>query len=109
MVESQREAFAPHVYERLIDRLGLALDVARTAVRLRDEVPVELELRGLSRAEYELINAYLSSDASHRSLGASFAAVAPAVAEPAASAKVVWLEHVRARKRARAPAVRSKG
>jgi hypothetical protein len=36
----------------------MALD-AKTAGRLRDERPVELELRGLSRAEFELIKAYL--------------------------------------------------
>jgi hypothetical protein len=59
MVEPHMKAMQPDVYERLIDRLGLALDVARTALRLRDEKPAELELRGLSRAEYELIDAYL--------------------------------------------------
>jgi hypothetical protein len=37
----------------------MALEAAKTAGRLRDERPVELELRGLSRAELELIKAYL--------------------------------------------------
>ena len=59
MVESQRIVTTPDIYEGLIDRLGRALDAARTAGRLRDERPVELELRGLSRAELELIKAYL--------------------------------------------------
>lgn len=59
MVDSHLKATQPELYERLIDRLGLALDVARTAVRLRNEEPRELELRGLSRAEFDWINAYL--------------------------------------------------
>ncbi len=53
MGESQLEPLKPEIYERLLDRLGLALDVARTAARLRDEMPAELELRGLSRAEFD--------------------------------------------------------
>ncbi|WP_213875443.1 hypothetical protein [Pseudomonas sp. dw_358] len=93
MLESQLETMGPQVYERLIDRLGLALDVARTAVRLRDEVPVELELRGLSRAEYELINAYLKAGGAD----ASPTAAAPVTRDAGPSGKVVWLEHVRAR------------
>ena len=48
MVESQRTLTKPQLYEGLIDRLGRALDAARTAGRLRDERPLELELRGLS-------------------------------------------------------------
>lgn len=59
MVESQRIVTKPDIYEGLIDRLGRALDAVRTAGRLCDERPVELELRGLTRAELELINAYL--------------------------------------------------
>ena len=58
MGESQLPAIKPELYERLIDRLGLALEVARTSVRLRDEMPAELELRGLSHAEFEVIKAY---------------------------------------------------
>ena len=94
MVDSQLEAMNPETYERLIDRLGLALDVARTAVRLRDEAPAELELRGLSPAEFELINAYLDANRAgghgrnglHEPAGATFQ---PAARKPA---KVVWLK-----------------
>lgn len=60
MVESQRTLTKPQLYEGLIDRLGRALDAARTAGRLRDERPLELELRGLSQAELELIKNYLA-------------------------------------------------
>ena len=60
MAETQRTAIKTQVYERLIDRLSVALDSARTAVQLRNEQPVDLELRGLSRAELELINVYLN-------------------------------------------------
>ena len=85
MVESQRIATKPEIYEGLIDRLGRALDAARTAGRLRDERPVELELRGLSRAELELIKAYLE-----RSAPAWLAT--PPAKEPTHSANVVWLK-----------------
>ena len=60
MAETQLKATKTEVYERLIDRLSVALDSANTAVRLRNERPVELELRGLSRAELDLINMYLN-------------------------------------------------
>ena len=60
MAELQRSVATSQVYERLIDRLSVALDSANTAVRLRNERPVELELRGLSRAELDLINMYLN-------------------------------------------------
>lgn len=87
MVDSQWMSTKPEVYEGLIDRLGRALDVANTAGRLRDERPAELELRGLSRAEFELIKAYLALNEHNAS-----AWVAPApVREPVHSAKVVWL------------------
>jgi hypothetical protein len=59
MTELRHTVTKPDLYERLIDRLGLALEMARTAVRLRDEHPAELELRGLSYAEFQLIEAYL--------------------------------------------------
>lgn len=104
MLESQLEAMEPQVYERLIDRLGLALDVARTAVRLRDEVPVELELRGLSRAEYELINAYLEAGGVLETQVAG----APLTRDPGSPGKVVWLEQVRARQRVRVAPTRLK-
>lgn len=94
MLEPPIKVMQPDVYERLIDRLGLALDVARTAVRLRDEKPAELELRGLSRAEYELIDAYLQA-CGERACVEPQAPLAPA---PKASAKVYWLhEHDRRR------------
>lgn len=88
MGESQLEANEPELYERLIDRLGLALDVARTAVRLRDEMPAELELRGLSRAEFNVIKAYLESIPEGRQGRAG----AVQQAEPPSPAKVVWLK-----------------
>lgn len=94
MVEPHIEALQPDVYERLIDRLGLALDVARTAVRLRDEKPAELELRGLSRAEFELIDAYLHVCGERARAEPS----APIVPVRKASAKVYWL-HERDRRR----------
>lgn len=95
MVESHVNAMKPELFERLIDRLGLALDVARTSVRLRDEVPAELELRGLSRAEVELINAYLDS----MPVGVHAGAVVrdPRDAAPATS-NVVWIKDKTARK-----------
>ncbi|MGY2201303.1 hypothetical protein [Pseudomonas gingeri] len=89
MVESQRNVTNPELYERLITRLGLALDAARTAVRLRDERPAELELRGLSRAEFELIRAYL--DLSGGDVPESATVVAQQK-EGVRSAEVVWLK-----------------
>ncbi len=50
------------LYERLLQRLALALEEADTATRLRDTPPSELELRGLTPAELELIRAYLDRD-----------------------------------------------
>ena len=88
MVESQRIVTTPDIYEGLIDRLGRALDAARTAGRLRDERPVELELRGLSRAELELIKAYLERN---KRSAPPWVAIPP-VQEPTHSAKVVWLK-----------------
>ena len=93
MVDSQLEAMNPETYERLIDRLGLALDVARTAVRLRDEAPAELELRGLSPAEFELINAYLNANRAGNHGRNGLHEAAAATFEPARKpAKVVWLK-----------------
>lgn len=89
MVESQREVATPELYEKLIDRLGVALDAARTAGRLRDERPVELELRGLSPAEFELVKAYLEQ-AGHNP-PTSGAQVLKRLDAPR-SAKVVWLK-----------------
>lgn len=50
------------LYERLLQRLALALDEAETASRLHAEPLRELELDGLSPAELELIRAYLNRD-----------------------------------------------
>ena len=89
MAESQRKEIKTEVYERLIDRLSVALDSAKTAVRLRDERPAELELRGLSRAELELINVYLNRigrEADERSQGSVNVQNAPC------NAKVIWLK-----------------
>jgi len=88
MVESQRIVTKPEIYEGLIDRLGRALDAARTAGRLRDERPVEFELRGLTRAELELIKAYLERNGR----GAPPLVATPPPKEPTHSAKVVWLK-----------------
>ena len=88
MAETQLKATKTEVYERLIDRLSVALDSAKTAVQLRDERPVELELRGLSHAELELINLYLNRigrEAIKRSQGSVNMQDAP-------RAKVIWLK-----------------
>lgn len=89
MVELQRKASKPELYERLIDRLALALDAAKTAGRLRDEQPVELELRGLSHAEFEVIKAYLNR--SERETHLSVLESLKHEATPH-SAKVIWLK-----------------
>ena len=89
MAETQRTAIKTQVYERLIDRLSVALDSAKTAVRLRNERPAELELRGLSRAELELINVYLNRigrEADERLQGSGTEQKAPQ------TAKVIWLK-----------------
>ena len=89
MAELQRSVATSQVYERLIDRLSVALDSAKTAVQLRDERPVELELRGLSHAELELINLYLNRigrEADGRSQGSMNMQDAPY------KAKVIWLK-----------------
>ncbi|WP_191486327.1 hypothetical protein [Pseudomonas sp. FEN] len=88
MVESQRYVMKPELYERLITRLGHALDTASTAARLRDEWPAELELRGLSHAEFELIRAYL--DLSGRDMPVPPSIVAHEV--PPHSAEIIWLK-----------------
>ncbi|MCU1727764.1 hypothetical protein NTD86_12295 [Pseudomonas sp. 7P_10.2_Bac1] len=89
MVESQCKAINSEVFERLIDRLSVALDSAKTAVQLRNERPAELELRGLSRAELELINVYLNRigrEADERLQGSS------TEQQPPQKAKVIWLK-----------------
>ena len=88
MVESQRTLTKPQLYEGLIDRLGRALDAADTAGRLCDERPQELELRGLSQAELELIKVYLESNHHRAALGQA----SPPAQESSRSAKVIWLK-----------------
>lgn len=101
MAELQQPAINPELYERLIYRLGLALDVAKTSVRLRDETPVELELRGLSPAEFAVIEAYLDGAAAGgtaQSVVRSSAATRELDglgAAPQRSAKVIWLNNQR--------------
>jgi hypothetical protein len=89
MVESQQKATKPELYERLIDRLALALEAARTAGRLRDERPLELELRGLSPAEFALVKAYL--DRSERETHGCLSAAVKQLDAPR-SAKIIWLK-----------------
>jgi hypothetical protein len=101
MTELQHTETNPELYERLINRLGLALEIAKTSVRLRDELPQELELRGLSRAEFELIEAYLGKSVATPAtvligeLKGSFMVLqepAGPVSTPQPSAKVIWLK-----------------
>jgi len=89
MVESQQKATKPELYERLIDRLALALEAARTAGRLRDERPLELELRGLSPAEFALVKAYL--DRSERETHGCLSEAVKQLDAPR-SAKIIWLK-----------------
>ncbi len=88
MGESQQHAAKPEIYERLIDRLGLALDVARTSQRLRDEMPAELELRGLSRAEFDVIKAWLEAAPAR---GQKISVALPPVETPTPG-RVIWLK-----------------
>lgn len=50
------------LYERLLQRLALAIEEAESASRLHAEPLHELQLDGLSPAEIELIRAYLKRD-----------------------------------------------
>jgi len=89
MVEPHATVTQPELYEKLIDRLGMALDAAKTAGRLRDERPQELELRGLSRAEFDLIKAYL--DRSEHAVQAGLSQAMMHQDTPR-SAKIIWLK-----------------
>jgi hypothetical protein len=109
MAELRHQVKKPDLYDRLIDRLGLALDMAKTAVRLRNEYPAELELRGLSQAEFQLIEAYLDvahpdrkeavvkEEATNPKKGSSSASREPSepVRAPRTSANVIWLKDQR--------------
>jgi hypothetical protein len=104
MTESQYTATTFELYERLINRLGLALETADVAVRLRDEWADELELRGLSRAEVDVIEAWLTRCANKAGLDVTLAplsamtgtALVQRSAQPSrkesVASKVVWLK-----------------
>lgn len=62
MAELRCSAPAGGLYERLLQRLAMALDEADSLSALSAQPPLELELRGLTAAEMELIRAYLSRD-----------------------------------------------
>ena len=96
MVEQRKKKVTkPELYERLIDRLGVALDTLKTADRLRDERPLELELRGLSPAEFKLVKAYL--DRSERETHGCLSQAVKQL-DAAHSAKVIWLKDKAPRK-----------
>jgi hypothetical protein len=92
MVETHLTASKPELYERLIDRLGLALDAARTSRHLRNEAPAELELKGLSRAEFDWLSAYLQAS------GALAQPASPRLGQERAG-QVIWLKDRRRRPR----------
>lgn len=62
MGDLRRAELRGGLYERLLQRLALALDEADSLSRVSAEPPRELELRGLTAAELELIRAYLDHD-----------------------------------------------
>ncbi len=62
MAELRHGGPAGGLYERLLQRLAMALDEADSLSALTAQPPVELELRGLTAAEMELIRAYLNRD-----------------------------------------------
>ncbi|MFT0621067.1 hypothetical protein [Ectopseudomonas guguanensis] len=62
MVDARQAERGGGLYERLLQRLALALEEADTASRLHAAPLRELELDGLSPAELELIRAYLNRD-----------------------------------------------
>lgn len=64
MGEARTNERGGDLYERLLQRLALALDEAETASALRTGTAGELELQGLSGAEMELVQAYLNRDMS---------------------------------------------
>jgi hypothetical protein len=62
MGELRRAEASGGLYERLLQRLSVALDEADSMARLSAKVPDELELRDLTGAELELIHAYMDHD-----------------------------------------------
>jgi hypothetical protein len=104
MTELQHTVSTPELYERLINRLGLALETASIAVRLRNESPAVLELKGLSSAEFELIEAYLekgTTAANGAVKGKSEGSFnvpleqTDSIAKPRDCARVIWLKDKR--------------
>jgi hypothetical protein len=101
MTQSQYTATTFELYERLIRRLGLALETADVAVRLRDEWAQELELSGLSRAELDVIQAWLARCADktgHQMTPAPAAGVGlvssatRSLRQDCSAGKVIWLQ-----------------
>lgn len=62
MGELRRTEIGGGLYERLLQRLALALDEADSLSRVSADPPRDLELHGLTSAELELIRAYLDRD-----------------------------------------------
>ncbi|WP_372873743.1 hypothetical protein [Pseudomonas sp.] len=62
MSELRRTEASAGLYERLLQRLSVALDEADNMSRLSAKTPNEVELRDLTAAELELIRAYLDHD-----------------------------------------------
>jgi hypothetical protein len=62
MAELRRTEASAGLYERLLQRLSVALDEADNMTRLSAKTPNEVELRDLTAAELELIRAYLDHD-----------------------------------------------
>lgn len=62
MAELRRSAPTGGPYERLLQRLAIALDEADNLSALSTQPLLDLELRGLTAAEMELIRAYLERD-----------------------------------------------
>lgn len=62
MAQLRRGAPVGGLYERLLQRLAIALEEADSLSVLSAQPPRELELRGLTAAEMQLIRAYLDRD-----------------------------------------------
>lgn len=62
MTDFKRGAPAGGLYERLLQRLAMALDEADSLSKIATQPSRDLELRGLTAAEMELIRAYLDRD-----------------------------------------------
>ncbi|WXL26665.1 hypothetical protein WG219_04070 [Ectopseudomonas mendocina] len=62
MGEIKRHGFADGPYEHLLQRLTTALDEADELEAVTEQPQMELELRGLTGSEVQLIQAYLDRD-----------------------------------------------